>query len=228
MRSVFTPGALVALVALGVGLTGALGALEVGLTGVCALRHRAPAHSGGTAAGGRISPAFKVQRLRGGVAHGGEPQVLKLEAATCPDKTLALTNHAYLHSADYARIFGDANDRFVQIGGFIFAASGSDAVAAGSVAFNSAQRKTLKVSSGDEIEVTALTELPQSKIHAAALELAVDFAGRASPASEVCVCVWWERGREGLEICACACRTMAFAAACARRSARGVCDLTCP
>jgi vesicle-fusing ATPase len=175
MRSVLTPVALVAM-----------GTLGVGLAGACALRHRAPAPSGvtPTAVGGRIAAEHKVQRLRGGIAHGGEPQVLKLEAATCPDKTLALTNHAYLHSADYARIFRDANDRFLQIGGFIFAASGSDAVAAGSVAFNSAQRKTLKVSSGDEIEVTALTELPQSKIHAAALELAVDFAGRASPASE--------------------------------------------
>ena len=182
MRHIAVLGALIALGAM----------LGVGLAESGALQARAllPALRGDPlAGGGRLARAPGVQRLRGGSAPGGEPQVLKLAAATCPDKALALTNHAYLNSADYARIFqrgGVAEDAtcFVQVAGFIFAASGSDAVAAGSVAFNSAQRRTLKVSSGDEIEVTALAELPQSKIHAASLELAVDFAGRASPTSE--------------------------------------------
>ena len=129
-------------------------------------------------------PSRLFGALRGGgqEARGG-PRTLDLKSITCPDKSLALTNHVYLNGADFSRMFDDASSppRFVQIGGFIFTASESQAVTAGSVAFNSAQRKTLKLSSGDSVQVTEVAELPQSKIHAASVELAVDFAGRATP-----------------------------------------------
>jgi hypothetical protein len=121
----------------------------------------------------------------GGPGRATGPRTYDLAAATCPDKALALTNHVYLNGADLARIFEDAMaPHFVQIGGFVFAASGSEAVPVGSVAFNSAQRKTLKVSTGDRVQATEVAELPKDKIHAASLELAVDFAGRAT-ANEV-------------------------------------------
>ena len=122
----------------------------------------------------------RVHRLRGGSDSIGEPRAFELVAATCPDKALALTNHVYLNSVDLLRIFDGAMPRFLQIRGFIYSVSESDAVALGNVAFNSAQRKTLKVSSGEPVHASAFTELPQHKIHAASLELSVDFAGRAS------------------------------------------------
>ena len=123
----------------------------------------------------------RFRRLRGGgPGDAEEPRTMTLLAATCPDKALALTNHVYVNRAEFPRICGDAAHCFMQISGFIFAVSGSDVVAEGSVAFNSAQRKTLKISSGDEIVASVLTELPTSKIHAASLELAVDFAGRGA------------------------------------------------
>ena len=105
---------------------------------------------------------------------------MSLVAATCPDKALALTNHVYLNPADREQMFGENGGLFVQIGGFVFAASENQAVNVGRVAFNSAQRKTLKVSTGEDIQVAALVQLPQNKIHAASLELAVDFAGRVA------------------------------------------------
>ena len=129
----------------------------------------------------RDVPVDNILRLRGGAAadDSGEPRIFQLLAATCPDKTLALTNHVYLNSGDILRMFS-ATPRYLQMGGFIYAASESDAVAAGNVALNSAQRKTLRVSSGEHLQATALTELPSSKMHAASLELAIDFAGRTS------------------------------------------------
>ena len=130
----------------------------------------------------RDVPVDNILRLRGGGAADdfGEPRIFQLVAATCPDKTLALTNHVYLNSEDILRMFDSATPRYLQMGGFIYAASESDAVAAANVALNSAQRKTLRVSSGEHLQATALTELPSSKMHAASLELAIDFAGRTS------------------------------------------------
>jgi hypothetical protein len=127
----------------------------------------------------------QVNRLRGGAAESGEePKVIALVASTCPDKVLALTNHVYLNTADIERIFHTATARYLQISGFFFTASASDAVAVGCVALNSAQRKTLRVSSGENVEATPLEEIPDAKMHAASIELAVDFAGRSS-ANEV-------------------------------------------
>lgn len=126
-----------------------------------------------------------VHRLRGGAAEiGGEPKAITLIASTCPDKVLALTNHVYLNTADIERIFHSATARYLQISGFFYTVSTSDAVSVGSVALNSAQRKTLRVSSGENVEATPLTEIPDSGMHAASIELAVDFAGRSS-ANEV-------------------------------------------
>ena len=129
----------------------------------------------------RNACADRLSRIRGG--EGGsiqEPRTMSLVAATCPDKALALTNHVYLNPADREQMFGENGGLFVQIGGFVFAASENQAVNVGRVAFNSAQRKTLKASTGEDIQVAALVQLPQNKIHAASLELAVDFAGRVA------------------------------------------------
>lgn len=138
-------------------------------------------HVGGKGLGLRSELYVRTPGLRGGGPEGRRgPQTFDLKSSTCPDKALALTNHIYMNGADLSRMFGDTSSstRFVQIGGFVFSASESQAVDVGSVAFNSAQRKTLKLSSGDSVQVTEIAELPQNKIHAASLELAVDFAGR--------------------------------------------------
>ena len=126
-----------------------------------------------------------VLRLRGaGQNELPAPQTVRLVAVTCPDKALALTNHVLLNPADLMRFFASQSARFVQLNGFMLTASASDAVAEGHIALNSAQRKSLKVSSGEEIQAALPVALPPTRIHAASLELAVDFAGRAT-ANEV-------------------------------------------
>ena len=155
---------------------------------VITLALQASGGEGNLGALGRASPCRwcslahdTLLRLRGaGQNELPAPQTVHLVAVTCPDKALALTNHVLLNPADLMRFFASQSARFVQLNGFMLTASASDAVAEGHIALNSAQRKSLKVSSGEEIQAALPVALPPTRIHAASLELAVDFAGRAT------------------------------------------------
>mmetsp|Transcript_34153 Transcript_34153/g.106976 ORF Transcript_34153/g.106976 Transcript_34153/m.106976 type:complete len:811 (-) Transcript_34153:40-2472(-) len=134
---------------------------------------------------------FGLTRLRGGrgIDFGGkEGNRQRLRTVTCPDKTLALTNKVVMSHENAAALFTDtesSRDLFVKIGDFIFQVAFSNAVAAGNIGMNMAQRRSLKVSTGDEVELTALLDIPHDNLLVALCDVSVDFAGRSQACDPV-------------------------------------------
>ena len=125
------------------------------------------------------------RRLRGGSGDGAAN--MKLKAVSCPDKSLALTNHVYLNPADLKTLLATVtqpgtpptNNFHATVGTCVYVLRPVECVGEGCVALNSVQRKSIQVSCDDVVEVRPY-DLPDSGIQIASVELAVDLAGRAS------------------------------------------------
>uniref|UniRef100_A0A7S0EMV1 Vesicle-fusing ATPase n=1 Tax=Hanusia phi TaxID=3032 RepID=A0A7S0EMV1_9CRYP len=133
---------------------------------------------------GSFALKFPMTRLRGGRGidfSGKEGAKMRFKTVTCPDKTLALTNKVVMSDDDASKLTSEASPHglFVKIGDFIFQVEFSSAVSAGNVGMNMAQRRSLKVSTGDEVELTVLIDVPCDNLLVALCDVSVDFAGRS-------------------------------------------------
>ncbi|KAI8112870.1 hypothetical protein M9434_004190 [Picochlorum sp. BPE23] len=92
-------------------------------------------------------------------------QSTTLEIVNSPSQDLAKTNCVFASPGDAARI-----SSYIQIGDFVFTVRGDASVAEGSLGLNSAQRKLIRVSTGDRVSYTpfdvAQAGPPVAVIHA--------------------------------------------------------------
>ncbi|KAA8493624.1 Vesicle-fusing ATPase [Porphyridium purpureum] len=103
---------------------------------------------------------FGMGGSRAGATVGGKS--VSLNVVSSPSQELARQNRAFLHAADFDALFGKraagaARVAHACIGDFVYVVQALDAaaLASGAIAFNSIQRRELKVALNDRVDVSA-------------------------------------------------------------------------
>lgn len=115
----------------------------------------------------------------------GSP-VSKLSAGSCPSNDLARLNRIFLNPVDFAALRGSRSSQeeaYTVVNSFFwYIAVPHDAMASGSVGFNAIQRRELRVSLGDNVQLGVPSKLPPD---AAVATFEVDFSSKRAALSEV-------------------------------------------